>query len=593
MCGILGFNWNDEKLGRKLGQLIKHRGPDGEGYYSDERVTLGHRRLSIIDLSERGKQPMSNEDGTVWITYNGEVFNFKELRSELLEKGHKFASDTDTEVIVHGYEEYGVKILDKLNGQFAFCIYDTKKKELFLARDRIGINPLYYYHDKTHFVFCSELKVIMKSGVPKEIDEFALNYYLMFGYTPRDQSILKNAFKLEPGHYIIFDLKKSSISECRKYWQIKPKNSITDEMTAISSIRKQLDRSVKRRLVADVPVGAFLSGGLDSSLVVALMSKYTRNLNTFSIRFDHEDFDESVYAEKISRLFKTKHNVIRFTGKDVEELMKSLAYHYDEPFGDPSMIPTFLVSKVARQHVTVSLSGDGGDELFGGYVSYKHYRMLKVQDHYPSILNKAALRLYGNEKVKAFLEAGTLKKRHRFAYLMSNLELEDAWLLAGDPEKYLEKYSRSFLQGPAVNEATHIDLHNYISENIMTKVDRACLANSLESRPPLLDHEMIELACKMHPKLKLRKGEGKYILKKAFEDVLPHDVIYRKKQGFGVPLKHYFRDELKGLVDKYTRNNKKIIKLRSKLSDKGRDHSRIIWRIMMLNMWMERWQNES
>ncbi|MBW3019690.1 asparagine synthase (glutamine-hydrolyzing), partial [Candidatus Woesearchaeota archaeon] len=296
MCGIFGFNWKNEQNASEISNLLKHRGPDGEGFLFEDNLTLGHRRLSIIDLSELGKQPMCNEDETIWITFNGEIFNFQEIKKDLIEKGHVFRSKTDTEVIIHGYEEYGTDILKKLNGQFAFCIYDKKKEELFLARDRIGINPLYYYVKDGKFIFGSELKAIMKMGIEKKINKFALNYYLIYGYTPKKQSILENCFKLEAGHFLIFNLKSSKIDKYKRYWDVKFTNEIKDEETAKKLILKQLERSVKARMVADVPVGAFLSGGVDSSAVVAIMSKYTNNLNTFSVKFDHDDFDESEFA---------------------------------------------------------------------------------------------------------------------------------------------------------------------------------------------------------------------------------------------------------------------------------------------------------
>ncbi|MBW2978002.1 asparagine synthase (glutamine-hydrolyzing) [Candidatus Woesearchaeota archaeon] len=606
----MGFNWEDRRLAKKLGDLIKHRGPDGEGFYTDSGVTLGHRRLSIIDLSEKGKQPMSNEDKSIWMTYNGEIFNFQEIKEGLIAKGHKFESKTDTEVIIHGYEEYGFKILDKLNGQFVFCLYDKKKKILFIARDRIGINPLYYYFDGKKFIFGSELKVILKSGVEKKINKFALNYYLMYGHTPRKQSIIENAYKLEPSHYMVFNLKKNTIAKYQKYWDIRITSKIKNEKPAKKLILQRFEESVKKRLIADVPVGAFLSGGLDSSSVVAFISKYKKNLNTFSIRFDYEGFDESKYANIVSKKFKTKHHEIKFTAEDVRKLIPKLVFHYDEPFGDPSMIPTYLVSKVARQHVTVSLSGDGGDELFGGYNSYKQYRLLNLQKYYPKFLNKLMCKLLKNFNSeflilpKAFFELGCLKRSQKFARLMSYLDINEFENITGEkPYKYYKEYAKEFKREHFLNEASDIDLHNYIAEDILTKVDRASMANSLESRPPILDHKMIELACSIDSRFKLKGKEGKWILKKAFEGILPKKIIYRKKKGFGVPLKYYFRNELKKLVERYVinfdkhslfdyKNYSKEIKKNLNKKHWAKDYSRIIWTIMMFNLWWEKWIKE-
>ncbi len=603
MCGIIGFNWNDLLRVKKLAALVNHRGPDQEGAYTDKNVSLGHKRLSIIDLSEKGKQPMSSSDQTIWITYNGEIFNFQEIKKELISKGYKFKSKTDTEVIIEGYKEYGTKILDKLNGQFAFCIYDKKKEQLFLARDRIGINPLYYYFDGNKFIFGSELKIIMGAGIKKEINRFALNYYLMYGHTPRKQSILENTYKLEPGHFMIFDLKNKKIKKYTKYWGIHLTDEIKDEKLAKKIILEKLDESVKKRLIADVPVGAFLSGGLDSSAVVALMSKYTKNLNTFSIKFDYQDFDESKYAEIVSKKFETKHHVIKFSAKDVKELLPKLVYHYDEPFGDPSMIPTYLVSKVAKQHVTVSLSGDGGDELFGGYNSYKHFRLLNFQKYYPAFINKILYKLFKPiknhffVKPRAFWELGTLPKKHKFARLMSYLSMDEFKQITGeDPIKYYEAYGGAYFRKNYLDNAQTIDIHTYLPDNNQTKVDRSSMANSLETRPPILDHELIEKATKFHHSLRLKGRNGKYIFKKALEGILPKKVLYRKKQGFGVPLKYYFRNELKDMVYEYVINftehnlfDSSFIKKIIAKKKWGRDYSRIIWSILIFNLWWQKW----
>ncbi len=595
MCGIAGFNWKDDKKIKELCALFKHRGPDQEGYHTDNSVSLGHKRLSILDLSEKGRQPLSNEDKTVFITYNGEIFNFEEIKKELAE--YKFRTKTDTEVIVHAYEEYGFDCLKKLNGQFAFCIYDKKKQLLFLARDRIGILPLYYYFDGEKFIFSSELKAIMQSGIKKEIDNDALNYYIAYRYTPRKQSILKNTYKLEPGHYLVYDLKKNTI-KIEKYWDVQFTNEITDEQEAKYLIQTQLEKSVKDRLIADVPVGAFLSGGVDSSAVVAMISKHKKDLNTFSIKFDYADFDESKYARIVAEKFGTKHHVIEFTAKDIKELIPKLAYHYDEPFGDPSMIPTYLVSKVARKYVTVSLSGDGGDELFGGYKAYKDYKILQIQKYYPKFVNKIAysilkwLPFQFLEKPKAFFEIGTLPEKQKYARLMSNLSTEELRQITGtEPEQIYKEYEQ-YATDNYLNTAMNSDLHLYLPDDILTKVDRASLANSLESRPPLLDHEMIELACKITPGLK----QGKYILKKALEGVLPDEILHRKKMGFGVPLKYYLKNELRPLVykyafkfDKHNHFRKEYLEQLEKQFNSNKDCSKTIWAIMMFNIWWEKW----
>lgn len=609
MCGIAGFNWNDENKIKKITELISHRGPDQAGFYFDENLSLGHRRLSILDLTENGKQPMTSSNGNFTIVFNGEIFNFKDIKEDLAAKGYKFNSKTDTEVLLYGYKEYGKKILDKINGQFAFAVYDKQKEEIFLARDRVGINPLYYYFKDDKFIFGSELKVIIGAGIEKKIDKFSLNYYFLYGYTPREKTILENCYKLKKAHYLVFDLKSKKIKEKNSYWSIKKEILIKDEEDAKKKILKELEKSIKMRMVADVPVGAFLSGGVDSSAVVALMSKYTKNLNTFSIKFDHNEFDESKYAKIISDKFKTNHHVIKFTAKDVRKLVPKLVEHYDEPFADSSMIATFLVSKVARKNVTVSLSGDGGDELFGGYPSYSIYRIImRISNLLPRFLWKAGCFLLHKIKSDKLLklsklfEIGALPKELRFPKFRSFLYSNEFKELAGEKnaKKYFKKYRGDIkILKNSLIDGSNIDIDNYMVDDILTKVDRASLGNSLESRPPMLDHNFLELAFSIDPKLKIKNSEEKYILKKSLESILPKEILYRKKQGFGVPLKYYFRGELKDMVFKYVINynkhnfySKEITQEIKEIIKKKRwskDYSRLIWAIMMFNMWYDKW----
>ena len=605
MCGIAGFNFSDKNLIVKLTDLIKHRGPDSHSFFIDDNLSLGHTRLRVLDLSDKGIQPMTDNSGNYVIVYNGEIFNFQKIKSDLISKGYIFKSNTDTEVLLYGYIEYGKKILNILNGQFAFCIYDKERKELFLSRDRFGINPLYYYFDGEKFIFGSELKIILKSGVRKKINEFALNYYFLYGYTPSGESIIKNSRKLKPGNFITFNLEKKILSKEEEYWSLKNKKIIKNEIEAKEKVLTELDRAVKERMVADVPVGAFLSGGVDSSAIVAIMSKYTNNLNTFSVKFDKEGYDESYFAEIISKKFNTNHHVVEFGSKDVRNLLPKLIYHYDEPFGDSSMIPTYLVSKVASKYVTVSLSGDGGDELFSGYNSYKKYKLLSIQKFYPKFVNLLLLKLIyifniKNDKLKKFLEIGLLDRKLKFAKLSSYLYTDEFKKISGDnPEKYYEKFSASFRRGNYVNEATVVDVNNYLTEDILCKVDRSSMANSLESRPPILDHKLVELAFSIDPKLKIKNKEGKYIFKKSLEDILPKEILYREKKGFSVPLEDYLKGDLRDLVDKYILDYSKheYISLemkdyiKEKLSQKkwDKDYSRIIWTILIFNMWHEKW----
>ena len=592
MCGILGFNWKDEELAASLAKSIEHRGPDSSGFYCDENLSLGQQRLSIIDLSPAGNQPMISEDENYYIIYNGEIFNFRVLRRELEKKGYKFFSNCDTEIVLKSYMEYGKKALQKLNGQFAFCIYDKKQQTLFLARDRIGILPLYYYFDGKRFIFGSELKVILGSGIKKSINKDSMYYYFLYGHTPAGRSIIEDAYKLLPGHYLIFDLKKSRIIENERYWNINFSQEISDESIAKKQLLEKLDNSVKSRMIADVHVGAFLSGGLDSSLVTAIASKYSRHINTFSVRFDKDDFDESGYSRLVAKKLGTKHHIVEFSAKDVIKLIPELVYHYDEPFGDPSMVPMYLVSRVAAQSVKVALSGDGGDELFGGYSSYSHLASLNFQYYYPNFINRILLNLPVGEKYKTYLEIGCQK--YKYPALMGLLKPSDFKKMTGkSPESYYMEYSKKKII-KTLNQAIGNDLQNYLSADILAKVDRATLGNSLESRPPILDHEIIEFSCRLSQNLKKKGKIGKYILKKTAEGILPKEIIYRKKMGFGVPLKHYLNNELNPLIQKHIIDfkghsyiNKAFVK--SIKRDNGRDFSKVIWSIIMFNLWWDRW----
>jgi asparagine synthase (glutamine-hydrolysing) len=603
MCGILGFNWKDEALAEKLAKLIRHRGPDQEGFYFCDKLSLAHRRLSILDLSENGRQPMSDEGGELTIVFNGEIFNFQELRSELESKGHKFFSKSDTEVLLSGYKEYGENILEKLNGQFAFAIFDKAASKLFLARDRAGINPLYYYFKDGKFVFGSELKVVLESGVEKKVCQKAVDYYLMYGHTGRRQSILEDCFKLEAGSFLVFDLKENKISKESRYWQLEPSVKIIDEAEAAKSVLEGLEKAVAMRMVADVPVGAFLSGGVDSSAVVAMMSRHTDKLKTFSVSFDHDDFDEASYAELVSKKFGTDHHVVKFKAEDVKDLVPELAFHYDEPLADPSAIPTFLVSRVARRDVVVSLSGDGGDELFGGYESYNMYGAVCRQSKWPLIANKSLVLFFKalkRPRAAKFFSLAARRDGLAFAEFRGLFYAGEYQSLArGKAEDVFKEYASSFCAGTPLEQGVNCDFHNYLVDDVLAKVDRASLGNSLESRPPLLDHNLIELAFSLSSELKIKNGQTKYIFKKALEGILPDEIIHRRKQGFSVPLKYYLKNELKDLVKKYVfdysahdfykQDFLKSIRAEFESGHWRRDYSRPIWAILMFNLWHERW----
>ena len=597
MCGICGFNWKGEKKLKAIADLMNHRGPEQEGYYTDANVSIGHKRLSIIDVSKKGKQPMVNETGDVLITFNGEIYDYNVLRKELVGKGHKFTSKTDTEVIIHAYEEYGHKCLERLNGQFAFCIYDKKKGELFLARDRLGIRPLYYYAEKNSFVFASELKCLLESGVvPKEIDKYSLNHYLMFGYSPRNKSIVKSAKKLDPGNYLVYNIEKKKIVTLEPYWKIKF-NTIKsyNEKKIIRTIREKLEESVRLRMVADRPVGAFLSGGLDSSLIVALMSKHTKNLETFSIGFTYEEFDESHYAELVAKKFGTKHHQMKFTSKDIQKLLPELIYYYDEPFADPSAIPTLLLAMVAKKYVTVSLSGTGGDELFAGYKRYQHYAMLRNVLKVPFIKEFTSFassigRTEMLDKVRMVFEEP--KDYMMYPKLFSYF---DKYCLSLDTRVFND-FKKHFSNNN-VNDAFCFDQSEYLPNDLLYKEDIACMAHSLEGRFPFLDHNLVEFANSLPIKAKMRGKTVKYLLKKAAEGILPNEVIYRTKQSFSVPFNHYFRKELKDFAydiifnfEGYDYYDKiKVKKCWTAHQKNERDYTHLFLTLIVFNLWYGKW----
>ncbi|MFQ6034780.1 MAG: asparagine synthase (glutamine-hydrolyzing) [Sedimentisphaerales bacterium] len=605
MCGIVGFNWQDDKKIRSWACLLEHRGPEQQGFHVADGVSIGHKRLRILDLSEKGRQPIYNEDHTICVSYNGEIYNFQELRQTLQKAGHKFESKTDTEVLVHAYEQWQTNLLDKINGQFAFCIFDKIKNIFFLARDRLGIKPLYYYCEGNKFIFGSELKVFLKSNIEKQISKKALNYYLLFGNTPSQQSILENVLKVSPGSYIIYDLTTQKIKERRRYWTLSfSQDTSLSERQVEEQIVQRLEQSVKMRLISDVPLGAFLSGGVDSSIIVALMRKYVRDLNTFSIKFDIPGYDESKYAKIISDMFQTQHHEIEFNAESVRDLIVELPYYYDEPFGDPSMIPTCLVCRVAKSQVTVSLSGTGGDELFAGYPRYIELMLLKRLNHLPAIAKKMLS--------CSLLSLNFLLRHDKLNKLQTFMgPTEETWLLYLKLFSYMfrDKYEQTeklaefsylrthFKYDNDLNNALNFDINEYLPDCLLTKEDRASMAVSLEVRVPFLDHTLVEFAAKISSRLKIKGTDKKHILKKAFSDILPRKILYRRKQGFSVPLVHYFRNELKDFAYKeifdsqgFDYYDKSFLANLWQKHQKGHsDYSRLFWSIIMFNLWYRKW----
>jgi asparagine synthase (glutamine-hydrolysing) len=594
MCGICGILRNNgmgvepERLIRMRDSLA-HRGPDdagallagsasttlesrvefttlddlkpAPGSLSAFDIGLAHRRLSIIDLSEAGHQPMANEDGTIWITYNGEVYNYRQIRSELIAAGHRFHSDTDTEVVVHAYEQWGDECLGRFNGMFAFAIYDAARRALFLARDRVGEKPLYYLLSDREFCFASELKAIsLATQAPSAVDIESLNFYLALGYVPGDRCILKGVHKLPPAHAAVYDLATRRLSTWR-YWDcpLPDEGAQSDtEEALLDELECLITDSVKLRLVADVPVGVFLSGGIDSSLITAIAARHsTRPIKTFTISFpDAARFDEAGYANRVAEYFGTEHHVLD-AGRSVFDVMKELLPFIDEPLADSSLLPTYLVSKLTRQFVTVALGGDGGDELFGGY---SHYRRAVRDGASLQWVPPRMLRWLGG--VAGRLPAG-VKGRNRLASLRHGCLEQTVW---DNPyfDKYLrqklfsdctsssfngqlgapEQWRRSLLAEGCgdIDRLTRLDLLSYLPDDILTKVDRAGMACSLEVRAPWLDHRIVEFAFRKVPAdLKVRKGQTRILQKRLARRLLPRDLDLSRKHGFSVPMDDWLR----------------------------------------------------
>ncbi len=571
MCGIAGFvearsspaPFSVEErdgLVRRMCDVIRHRGPDDEGVFVDEGVALGMRRLSIIDLAT-GRQPIHNEDRTLWIVFNGEIYNFRELRAELEALGHRFYTSTDTEAIVHAYEQWGAAAVARLRGMFGLAIWNTRTRTLVAARDRIGIKPLYYAEARGRLYVGSELKSLLCApDVPRDLDLDALDHYLSFLYTPRDGSIFKAVRKLPPGHLLTWTDGSLSIE---RYWELPAQETFRGtEADAVEQLEGVLADAVRSHLVSDVPLGAFLSGGIDSSVVVALMARASgARVKTFSIGFDEPAFDELEHARTVAAHVGTEHH--EFVVKpDAIGILDALIGHFDEPFADSSAIPTWYVSELARRHVTVVLSGDGGDELFGGYDRYvPHPRVVAFDRVSPRALRRvaaiAAAGLPHGTRGKNFLRHVARDERGRYldairffardeksSLLSTDVQRE---LAAVDPEARLARHFLRYGGLSWPSQMMRFDAETYLPDDVLTKVDRMSMAHSIESRVPLLDNEVLRFAASLPADLKIKRGRRKHVLKEVAARLVPRTILDRRKQGFGVPLGLWFRGDLRAL----------------------------------------------
>jgi asparagine synthase (glutamine-hydrolysing) len=619
MCGIAGFvdgpscsrpldRESSEALLHRMCAVIRHRGPDDQGVHVTDGVALGMRRLSIIDLST-GQQPIFNEDRTVWTVFNGEIYNFRELRAQLIEAGHCFYTASDTEVIVHAYEEWGAGAISRLRGMFGLAIWDDRTRTLLLARDRVGIKPLYYARIGGRMYFASEIKSLLSApDSSREIDLEALDHYLSFLYTPRDGSIFQGVSKLPPGHLLTWRNGEAAVSQ---YWRQPAEESFTgSEQDAVTALRAVLREAVQSHLVSDVPVGAFLSGGIDSSVVVGLMAEtFGARVKTFSIGFNEPKYDELPYARRVAEHFDTDHHefVVR---PDALSILDALITHFDEPFADSSAIPTWYVSQMARRHVTVVLSGDGGDELFGGYERYlPHPRVVQFDRYSPRALRRvagvAAAGLPHGVRGRNFLRHVSRDDRGRYLDAIRFFSADDkAALLSADvrsrlrnvdAEARLAAHFAPYAGLPWPSQMMHFDADTYLPEDVLVKVDRMSMAHSIESRVPLLDSDVVTFASTLPSRFKLKDGRRKHILKEVAATLVPRDIIDRRKQGFSVPLGVWFRGNVRELFADTLLSSRSLARgyfqapfvrrLVAEHISGRRDHTLRLWQLVVFERW--------
>lgn len=624
MCGIAGFiNANDAAVDRStleaMNQAIIHRGPDEDGFYVNKNIGLAMRRLSIIDVAG-GQQPIHNADKSKWIIFNGEIYNYQTLRDDLEKRGHHFYTKSDTEAVVHLYDEYGADCLSHLRGMFAFAIWDETERSLFLARDRVGKKPLLYSHQQNgDLIFGSEFQALLKHpAISREVDHAAIDSYLSYLCVPAPQTAFKHIRKLEPGHWLRW---KNGKIETKRYWQpnFSKKIKITEE-EAIEETTRILRESTRLRLISEVPLGAFLSGGVDSSVVVALMAQESNQpVKTFSIGFEEEDFSELKYAKKVAEYVGAEYNEL-IVRPNALEVIPLLVEHYGEPYADSSAIPTYYVAKETRKYVTVALNGDGGDESFAGYERYAAMRIAEKYAHIPRALRKVFFEAPVNLLPTSEIKRSRLRDAKRFlrAANLPRTERYFRWVSTFNRDTKPELYTRDFAaavsgqnatalldrwfaaaNGTGILDATLLtDQMTYLPNDLLVKVDIASMANSLEARSPFLDHNVIEFAASLPENLKMRGIETKSLLKKVAARLVPADVIYRRKMGFGVPIGKWFRGEMKDFIRDILLSEKSLKRgiVRPEIVERyvtehisaSRDHSFQLWTLLMLELWFQR-----
>jgi asparagine synthase (glutamine-hydrolysing) len=621
MCGICGvLGTEDKKLIKRMLGVLTHRGPDDRGTYFDRGVSLGHARLSIIDL-ETGHQPLSNEEDSIWIIYNGETYNYRELRAELEGKGHVFKTDSDTEVIVHLYEEYGKGCIERLRGMFAFAIWDAGEKTLFLARDRLGQKPIYYTSCGGDFVFASEIKAILEHpGVKRRVNVRALNAYATHQYVPSPLTMFKDIYKLRPGHHITV---RDGEVTVEKYWDVNlDERGPKTQQECTKTIRKLLEESVSMRLVSDVPLGIYLSGGLDSSTIVALASRQGREtVKTVSVGFEWADIDERPYSRLVAEAFNTDHTEV-VVADDAMERFPDIIWYLDEPLADYAVIPTYLLSGRAREHATVYLTGDGGDELFGGYTKYKWARKREFLFNIPftsRLLNAAVASRHVGDMLDGLASSKDVRNVVKTAGDLEGTYMRGSRVLTEETKgevfgkrtydsnpfdvtvkPHIEHALNS--KSDFINRMLYLDAKTWLAEDFLMKMDRSSMAHSIEARAPFLDHILVDAAFGMPSNLKVGlRGEGKVILKKAVGDILPKEILARRKQGFEVPVDDWLKKELRANIDEvpeflddtgFFRKTKALRMLDHYMScdkrDKAYENGRRLWALMYaFKVWHE------
>jgi asparagine synthase (glutamine-hydrolysing) len=613
MCGICGFTgFSDEGLLASMVEVLRHRGPDDRGTWSDGRVSLGHARLSIIDLSPRGRQPLANENGEIWISCNGEIYNYRELRAGL--PGHTFSSSTDTEVLVHAYEEYGLSFLDRLRGMYAFALWDARERRLILARDPIGKKPLYYYHDGTTLIFASEIKAILSVfpalGRETVLDREALCGYLGSQYVPGDRTLIAGIRRLPPACAMVFSPEAGTCSFSR-YWTLREGREEGDEAAIASRLRAILEEATRRRMIADVPVGAFLSGGIDSSAITALARREVDyDLHTFTAGFD-SGASEFAFAGEVARHLGTVHHEVTIEPGEVLREFPTVTWHFDEPVGDAAVFANYFLAREARRHVKVVLAGEGSDELFGGYPSYRHGMRWSPWFSLPRFLRR------GLDRAVSLAPGSGDPFHNRIPVYLHYLGQDSpeaaqtyAWRITGMTDDELRWLGNVDCPGTCIplrmprgfrdplNRILALDCLNHLPDLYLMKADKATMAQSVEERVPILDRDLIEFAFRIPSSLKIRGGVEKYIWRRAVKDLLPRAILERPKQGFGVPYVGWVRGELREAISQVLHESRlartvlpsrNFDKLRAGFDRAGSGRPAVIaWNLFALEVWASR-----